>query len=44
VLWWQISSAREQTYQFGFFHKRKKKKKKKEKQKRGKFEMPSVLD
>jgi hypothetical protein len=42
VLWWQISSAREQTYQFGFFHKIKKKKK--ENQKRGKFEMPSVLD
>jgi hypothetical protein len=38
---WQISSAREQTYQFGFFVKRKKKRKKK---KRGKFEMPSVLD
>jgi hypothetical protein len=28
VLSWQISSAREQTYQFGFFDKRKKKKKK----------------
>jgi hypothetical protein len=36
---WQISSAREQTYQFGFFDKRKKEKKKREK-----FEMPSVLD
>jgi hypothetical protein len=39
---WQISSAREQTYQFGFFDKRKKEKKKRKK--RGKFEMPSVLD
>jgi hypothetical protein len=39
---WQISSAREQTYQFSFFDKRKKKKR--EKEKRGKFEMPSVLD
>jgi hypothetical protein len=37
---WQISNAREQTYQFGFFDKRKKKKKKK----RGKIEMPSVLE
>jgi hypothetical protein len=36
---WQISSAREQTYQFGFFEKRKK-----EKERRGKFEMLSVLD
>jgi hypothetical protein len=38
---WQISSAREQTYQFGFFDERKKEKKK---EKRGKFEMSSVLD
>jgi hypothetical protein len=37
--WWQILSAREQTYQFGFFHKRKK-----EKERRGKFKMSSVLD
>jgi hypothetical protein len=39
---WQISSAREQTYQFDFFDKRKKEKKKKKKEE--KFEMPSVLD
>jgi hypothetical protein len=36
---WQISSASEQTYQFGFFDKRKK-----EKERREKFEMPPVLD
>jgi hypothetical protein len=30
--WWQISSAREHTYQFGFFHRRKKRKRKKKKE------------
>jgi hypothetical protein len=33
---WQILSAKEQTYQFGFFDKKKKKEEN--------FEMPSVLD
>jgi hypothetical protein len=36
---WQISSAREQTYQFGFFTREKKKKERREK-----FMMQSVLD
>jgi hypothetical protein len=31
VLSWQISSAREHTYQFGLFDKRKKEKKKRKK-------------
>jgi hypothetical protein len=34
VPWWQISSAKEQTYQFGFFHQRKKEKERKRKKRK----------